>query len=138
MAVLVKGRKYMAERGTFLQGSVKIDGDFLMAHRCTIWGNLVVTGNLYLCPECQINGNVLCTGGVIGRSSAINGTVTATEGPLIVCDGAKIREINCKGDVSLRPEVSSESVTGVNILVLGKVHCGKLMGKNTRVISPSA
>ena len=137
MAVLVKGRKYMAEYGTFLQGSVKIEGDFLMAHRCTIWGNLVVTGSLYLCPECQINGKVICTGGVIGRRSSITGTMMVTGGPLIVCDGAQIKEINCKGDVCLRPEVSSESVTGSNILVIGKVHCGKLRGKNTRLISQS-
>jgi len=135
--VHVKDSNYMAKRGSFFQGSIKIDGDFLLGTRSTIWGNLVVAGNLYLMSECQINGNVTCAGGVIGRGTVVTGTFTTTQenGSLTVCDGAKINVISSSGDVYLRPDVTSAEVFGNNILVQGKVHCGRLMGKNTRVIS---
>jgi len=135
MVVFVQGTKYMAPRGSFFQGSVKVDGDLLLGQRSTIWGNLVVNGNLYLMPQCQINGNVTCNGGIIGHGTVISGTYYVNQGTLTVCDGAKIHTITSTGDIFLRPDVTSEEVSGINILVLGKVHCGRLMGKNTRIIS---
>ena len=39
------------------------------------------------------------------------------------------------GNVLLRPGIVSDEVHGENILVMGKIHCGKLMGRNTRVVT---
>ena len=135
MKIFVKDNLHMAERGSYFRDSVKIDGDFLFPSRTYFWRDLVVTGNLYLCPESHVAGNVKCNGAVICRGSVIEGELDSGEEQLTVCDKAKIRVINSSGNVLLRPEMVSAEVHGVNILVMGKIYCGKLMGKNTRVIS---
>jgi len=135
MAVLYKGNQYMAERGSFFRESVKIDGDFLVASRSTFWKNLVVSGNLYLCPECQIKGNILCYGGVVSRGCIIEGELKAIAGPVTLCDGAFIGKVTSQGDVIVRPGVRASEIYGDLITVMGKVKCGKLMGKKTRVVS---
>lgn len=135
MAVLFKGNQYMAERGSFFPESVKIDGDFLVGPRGTFWKNLVVTGNLYLCPECQVKGNIICRGGVISRGCVLDGELKVTDGPLTLCDKANVNKVNCNGDVFIRPGVSAGEIYGDTILVLGKINCGKLLGKKTRVVS---
>ncbi len=135
MAVFYKGNQYMAEHGSFFRESVKIDGDFLVASRSTFWKNLVVFGNLYLCPDCQVKGNVLCWGSVVSRGCTIDGELKAIAGPVTLCDGAKIGKVNSQGDIFVRPGVTASEIYGDLITVMGKVHCGKLMGKKTRVIS---
>ena len=83
-----------------------------------------------------MKGNVTCKGGVICRGCVIEGDLIAeSDGELRICDGASINRILSTGDVYLRKDVSASEVRGNNILVLGKIQCGKLMGKNTRVVS---
>lgn len=135
MAILVQDSLYMPERGSYFEESVKIDGDFLVPPRTEFWKDLVVKGTLSLCPESHIKGNVSCKGGVISRGCIIDGDLNVDGGVLIVCDGAVINRILSTGDVYLRQNVTAGEVRGNNILVMGKVQCGKLMGKNTRVIS---
>ena len=134
MAVIYKGTQYLAEPGSFFRGSVKIDGDFVVSARSTFWKNLVVTGNLYLCPECQIKGNVSCKSGVISRGCVIDGELSVSEGPVTLCDGADVHIVSCAGDVLVRPGVSSAEISGDTITVVGKIHCGRVMGKKTRVV----
>lgn len=135
MAVIYKGTQYVAETGSFFRESVKIDGDFTVAPRGTFWKDLVVTGNLYLAPLCQIKGNVSCKAAIVSRGCIIDGTMTITEGPLTLCDGADVQKVTCAGDVLIRPGVCAREVHGETITVVGKVHCGKIMGKKTRVVS---
>lgn len=95
----------------------------------------MVTGKLFLCPESHVAGNVTCNGAVVCRDSVIEGELNAGTEQLTVCDNAKVRVIRSDGNVLLRPGVISAEVRGVNILVMGKIQCGKLMGKNTRVVT---
>lgn len=135
MTIFVQDRLHMAERGSYYEGSVKIDGDFLVPPRTEFWKDIVVSGNIFLCPESHVKGNVTCAGGVICRGCVIDGDLIAEGGELRICDGAFVHRIISTGDVYLRKDVSASEVRGNNILVMGKIQCGKLMGKNTRVIS---
>lgn len=135
MAVLVKDNLYMAEPGSYYRESVKIDGDFLVPPRTYFWRDVVVSGKLILCPESHIAGNAECHGAVVARGCIIEGELDSGEEPVVVCDGAKVRIIRSTGNVLLRPGITSSEVRGENILVMGKIQCGKLMGKNTRVVS---
>ncbi len=135
MTIFVQDTLHMAERGSYYEGSVKIDGDFLVPPRTEFWKDIVVSGCIYLCPETHVKGNVICKGGIIGRGCVIEGDLTADGGELRICDGAAVHRIISTGDVFLRKDVSASEVRGNNILVMGKIQCGKLMGKNTRVVS---
>ena len=135
MAIFVQDTLHMAERGSYYEGSVKIDGDFLVPPHTEFWKDIVVSGNIYLCPESHVKGNVTCKGGVICRGCVIEGDLIAEDGELRICDGASVHRIISTGDVYLRKDVISSEVRGNNILVMGKIQCGKLMGKNTRVVS---
>ncbi len=135
MVILVQDSLHMAERGSYFEGSVKIDGDFLVPPRTEFWKDVDVAGSLYLCPESHIKGNVSCSGGVICRGCVIEGDLVVNGGELTLCDGATIKRVLSSGDVFIRPGVTAAEVRGENILVLGKIQCGKLMGKNTRVVS---
>ncbi|MDO5845382.1 MAG: polymer-forming cytoskeletal protein [Methanocorpusculum sp.] len=135
MAVLVKDNLYMAEPGSYYRGSVKIDGDFLVPPRTYFWRDVVVSGKLILCPESHIAGNAACRGAVVARGCVIEGELNSGAEPVVVCDGAKVRVIRSTGSVLLRPGITASEVRGENILVMGKIQCGKLMGKNTRVVS---
>ena len=135
MKVFVKDNLHMAEAGSYFRDSVKIDGDFLVPPRTHFWRDLVVTGKLLLGPQSHVAGNVKCNGAVICHDAVIEGELDSGLEQLTVCDNAKVRVIKSEGDVLLRPEIVSAEVSGINILVVGKVQCGKLMGKNTRVIT---
>lgn len=135
MTVFVKDGLHMAKKGSYFRESVKVDGDFLVPPRTQFWKDLVVSGTLYLCPESHVAGNVSCNGAVICRDCVIEGELSSGKEQLTVCDGAKIRIIRSEGDVLLRKGAVSSEVHGVNVLVVGKIHCAKLMGKNTRVVS---
>lgn len=135
MTIFVKDKMHMAEAGSYFRESVKIDGDFLVPPRTYFWKDLVVTGSLYMCPESHVAGNVSCNGAVICRDTVIEGELDSGKEQLTVCDNAKVRVIKSDGNVLLREGMTSSEVHGVNILVMGKIQCAKLMGKNTRVIS---
>lgn len=135
MKVFVKGSTYMAEPGSYFKESVKIDGDFIVPAKTQFWRNLVVTGNLSLGVGSRVAGNIRCNGAVVSRACLIEGELIASDGQVTICDGARVRVIRSEGNVLLRPGMSADEVHGENILVMGKVHCGKLMGRNTRVVT---
>ena len=43
MAIFVQDTLHMAERGSYYEGSVKIDGDFLVPPRTEFWKDIVVS-----------------------------------------------------------------------------------------------
>ena len=135
MKVFVKGTTYLAEPGSYFKDSVKIDGDFIVPPKTQFWKDLVVSGHLSLGVGSRVGGNITCNGAVIGRGCLVEGELNAGSEQLTVCDGARVRVIRSEGDVLLRPGIVSDEVHGENILVMGKIHCGKLMGRNTRVVT---
>jgi predicted acyltransferase (DUF342 family) len=46
--VIQKGTTFFAQKGTYFEGNVKIDGDFIVPARTHFWGRLTVTGTLEL------------------------------------------------------------------------------------------
>ncbi|MDU9376608.1 hypothetical protein McpSp1_12310 [Methanocorpusculaceae archaeon Sp1] len=135
MKVFVKDRTYLAERGSYFKESVKIDGDFIVPPKTQFWRDLVVTGNLSLGVGSRVGGNITCNGAVISRGCLVEGELVSDTEQVTICDGARVRVVKSNGNVLLRPGIVSDEVHGENILVMGKVHCGKLMGRNTRVIN---
>ncbi len=135
MKVFVKGKTYLAEPGSYFKESVKIDGDFIVPPKIQFWKDLVVTGHLSLGVGSRVGGNITCNGAVISRGCLVEGELVSDTDQVTICDGARVRVVKSNGNVLLRPGIVSDEVHGENILVMGKVHCGKLMGTNTRVIT---
>lgn len=135
MKVFVKDTTYLAEPGCYFKKPVKIDGDFIVPPKTQFWKDLVVTGTLSLGVGSRVGGNVTCNGAVISRGCLIEGELISDTEQVTICDGARVRAIRSNGNVLLRPGIVSDEVHGENILVMGKVHCGKLMGRNTRVVT---
>ena len=92
-------------------------------------------GYVFILPSSFDPGNMVIYTKDNERIGVIEGDLIAEGGELRICDGAVVNRIISTGDVFLRKDVSAAEVRGNNILVLGKVKCGKLMGKNTRVVS---
>ncbi|HJJ99073.1 MAG TPA: polymer-forming cytoskeletal protein [Methanocorpusculum sp.] len=135
MKIFVKDTTYLAEPGSLFTYSVKIDGDFIVPQKTHFWKDLVVTGHLSLGAYSRVYGNVSCNGAVISRGCLVEGELNAETEQLTVCDGARVRIIRSKGNILLRPGIVSDEVHGENILVMGKIHCRKLVGRNTRIIT---
>ncbi len=48
--ILQKGNTYFAQKGSYFEGNVRIDGDFIVPAHTHFWGRLSVSGNLELAP----------------------------------------------------------------------------------------
>ena len=48
--LIQKGNTYFSQKGSYFEGNVKVDGDFVVPAHTHFWGRLTVTGNLELGP----------------------------------------------------------------------------------------
>ncbi len=134
MKVFRDGDTFIAPRGSYFEGNVKINGDFIAPVDTHFWGHLVVDGNLELGPNSTVKYKLTCRNAVIGANVKIGGDVNV-EGSITVCDNTTMKNINAGGNVILRPGVSVGDVKcGGTLYVLGKVQSGKLFGKQVKVL----
>ena len=132
--VISHGNTFFAPKGSYYEGNVKIDGDFVVPPRTHFWGRLVVAGRLELGARSSIALDVTCGSAIIGSQSRIKGPLTAT-GDVTLLDHAAVLSVSAGGNVIIRPGVHVGDVTaGETITVHGKIKSGKLTGKNMKVL----
>ena len=129
-----KGNTYFAQKGSYFEGNVKVDGDFVVPPHTHFWGRLTVTGNLELGPRSSVALDISCWGAVIGSQCRIKGPIVA-HGDVTILDHASIHSIQAGGKVILRPGVIVGDVTSQDaIIVHGKIKSGNLIGKSMKVL----
>ena len=132
--VIQKGNTFFAQKGTYFEGNVKIDGDFIVPGRTHFWGRLTVTGTLELGPRSSVALGINCWNAVIGSHSTIKGPLIA-HGDVTILDHAAVHSIDAGGRVILRTGVTVGDVTSKDaIIVHGKIKSGNLVGKSMKVI----
>jgi predicted acyltransferase (DUF342 family) len=134
MKIYRDGSTYIAPKGAYFEGNVKINGDFIVPPCTHFWGILVVDGRLELGPNSTVGSRVTCRDAVIGSGTEIKGPVNVS-GSITVCDRARLHSINAGGDVILRPgiEVGDVKCEGT-LFVYGKISSGKLFGRQVKVL----
>jgi len=132
--VIQKGNTFFAQKGTYFEGNVKIDGDFIVPAHTHFWGRLTVTGTLELGPRSSVALDVHCWNAVIGSQSKIKGPIIA-HGDVTILDHAVVHSVEAGGKVILRPGVTVGDVTSQDaIIVHGRIKSGKLIGKSMKVL----
>ncbi|MDH7592891.1 MAG: polymer-forming cytoskeletal protein [Methanomicrobiales archaeon] len=135
MKVFRQGDTYIAPKGAFFDGNVKLDGHFIAPPDTHVWGKLVIGGRLELGPRSSVGGEVLAQSAIIGHGARIKGPLIVLENAT-VCDDATIHSIQAGGNVVIRPGVKVGDVTcDETITVYGKIKSGKLVGRNVKIMS---
>ena len=75
MKVFRDGDTFIAPRGSYFEGNVKINGDFIAPPDTHFWGHLVVDGDLQLGPGSSVKYKLTCRNAVIGANVRIGGDV---------------------------------------------------------------
>ncbi|MDN7024004.1 polymer-forming cytoskeletal protein [Methanoculleus sp. FWC-SCC1] len=133
MKIYRHGDTYIAPKGSFFDGNVRIDGNFITPPETHIWGNLIVEGNLDLGPLSTVGGRVESRSVVIGHDAKIKGSVVVQENAT-VCDNARLHSIEAGGDITLRPGVVVGDVSSSEtIYVYGKIKSERLVGRAVKV-----
>jgi cytoskeletal protein CcmA (bactofilin family) len=133
MKVYQRGDTFIAPRGSFFDGHVRVDGNLITPADTHFWGKLVVAGRLELGPGSSVGGQVIAQSAIIGPRSKVKGPLITLEN-ITVCDRACIQSIQAGGHVLLRPGVVVGDVkSDETIVVMGKVQSGKLLGRNVKV-----
>jgi predicted acyltransferase (DUF342 family) len=132
--VIQKGSTFFAQDGSYFEGNVKIDGDFIVPAHTHFWGKLHVTGSLELGPRSSVALDISCWNAIIGSQCRVKGPIIA-HGDVTVLDHAVVHSIQAGGKVILRGGVSVGDVTsGGMITVHGRIKSGNLVGKTMKVL----
>ena len=132
--LIQKGTTYFAQKGSYFEGNVRVDGDFVVPPHTHFWGRLSVTGTLELGPRSSVALEVACRNAVIGSQCRIKGPIVA-EGDVTILDHAVVHSVKATGNVILRPGVIVGDVTSQGAIVIhGKIKSGNLIGKSMKVL----
>jgi predicted acyltransferase (DUF342 family) len=132
--VIRAGSTYFAPKGSYYEGNVRIDGDFVVPAHTHFWGRLVVTGRLELGPYSSVALDVACESAIIGSRTRIKGPLVAS-GDVTLLDHAAVHSVKAGGNVIIRPGVRVGDVTSSGtIFVHGRIKSGKLIGKNMKIL----
>ncbi len=133
MKVYRHGNTYIAPKGSFFDGNVKIDGNFIAPPETHIWGNMVVAGCLELGPYSTVGGYVEAESIVIGHDARIKGPLRVLE-TATICDNACLHSVQAGGNIIIRPGVRVGDVNSAEtIFVYGKVTSERLFGRAVKV-----
>ncbi|WP_342771883.1 polymer-forming cytoskeletal protein [Methanoculleus sp. UBA300] len=133
MKVYRHGDTYIAPKGSFFDGNVKIDGNFITPPETHIWGNLLVSGRLELGPCSTVGGFIEAGNIIVGHDAKIKGPLRVKT-TVTICDNACLCSIRAGGDITLRPGVSVGDVNSdETIFVYGKVASERLFGRAVKV-----
>jgi predicted acyltransferase (DUF342 family) len=132
--VIRKGSTYYAPKGSYYEGNVRIDGDFIVPARTHFWGRLVVTGRLELGMKSSVALDVECGSAIIGSHARVRGPLVAV-GDVTLLDHCVVYSVAAGGKVIIRPDVHVGDVTSSDMIIVhGKIKSGKLTGKSMKVI----
>jgi len=133
MKVYRHGDTYIAPKGSFFDGNVKIDGNFITPPETHIWGNVIVAGCLELGPGSTVGGFIEAESIVVGHDARIKGPLRV-KGAATICDNACLRSVQAGGNITLRPGVRVGDVNSTEtIFVYGKVTSERLFGRAVKV-----
>jgi cytoskeletal protein CcmA (bactofilin family) len=133
MKIYRHGDTYIAPKGSFFDGNVKIDGNFIAPPETHIWGDLIVEGSLELGPLSTVGGKIASKSVVVGHDAKVKGAVVVEENAT-VCDNARLHSIKAGGDITLRPGVVVGDVqSSETIYVYGKIKSESLVGRAVKV-----
>ncbi len=134
MKIYRQGDSFIAPRGSYFDGNVRVPGNFIVPPETHIWGRLDVNGTLELGPMSTVGGDVTCERAVIGNKVRIKGRLDVIE-DVVLCDDAKVATVRAGGDITLRPGVKVGEVSSdETIYVVGKIQSGRLTGRNVKVL----
>jgi len=134
MKIYRQGDSFIAPRGSYFDGNVRVPGNFIVPPETHIWGRLDVNGTLELGPMSTVGGDVTCERAVIGNKVRIKGTLDVIE-DVVLCDDVKVAAVRAGGDITLRPGVKVGEVSSdETIYVVGKIESGRLTGRNVKVL----
>ncbi|MDD1694860.1 MAG: polymer-forming cytoskeletal protein [Methanoregula sp.] len=129
-----KGNTYFAQKGSYFEGNVKVDGDFVVPPHTHFWGRLNVTGSLELGPRSSVALEITCGSAVIGSQCRVKGPIVA-HGDVTVLDHASVHSVRAGGKVILRTGVIIGDVTSEDMIIVhGKIKSGNLIGKSMKVL----
>ncbi|MGA2122477.1 MAG: polymer-forming cytoskeletal protein [Methanoregula sp.] len=132
--LIQKGNTYFAQKGSYFEGNVKVDGDFVVPPHTHFWGRLNVTGNLELGPRSSVALEISCWSAVIGSQCRVKGPIIA-HGDVTILDNASVHSVQAGGKVILRPGIVVGNVTSQDaIIVHGRIKSGNLIGKSMKVL----
>jgi len=132
--LIQKGNTYFAQKGSYFEGNVKVDGDFVVPPRTHFWGRLTVTGTLELGPRSSVALDIACRNAVIGSQCRVKGPISA-KGEVTILDHASIHSVQAGGKVIIRPGVIVGDVTSQDAIIIhGKIKSGNLIGKSMKVL----
>ena len=132
--ILQRGNIFFAQKGSYFEGNVKIDGDFIVPARTHFWGRLTVAGTLELGPRSSVALDISCGNAVIGSQCRVKGPIIA-RGDVTILDHAVVHSIDAGGKVILRTGITVGDVrSGDAIIVHGKIKSGNLVGKSMKVL----
>ena len=132
--VIQKGTTYFAQKGSYFEGNVRIDGDFVVPPHTHFWGRLTVTGTLELGPRSSVALDITCGSAVIGSQCRVKGPIVS-QSDVVILDHAVVHTVQAGGRVILRPNVTVGDVTSQDaIIVHGKIKSGNLIGKSMKVL----
>jgi len=132
--VIQKGSTYYAPKGSYYEGNVRIDGDFIVPARTHFWGRLVVTGRLELGMKSSVALDVECGSAIIGSHARVKGPLVA-KGDVTLLDHCAVYSVQAGGKVMIRPDVHVGDVTSNDVITVhGKIKSGKLTGKSMKVL----
>ncbi|WP_292384714.1 polymer-forming cytoskeletal protein [Methanoculleus sp. UBA430] len=133
MKVYRHGDTYIAPKGSFFDGNVKVDGNFITPPETHIWGNVVVAGCLELGSGSTVGGFIEAESIVVGHDAKIKGPLRI-KGTATICDNASLHSIQAGGNITLRPGVRVGDVNSAEtIYVYGKVTSERLFGRAVKV-----
>ncbi|NLA38870.1 MAG: polymer-forming cytoskeletal protein [Methanomicrobiales archaeon] len=133
MKIYRHGDTYIAPKGSFFDGNVKINGNFIVPGETHIWGNVIVAGCFELGAYSTIGGYVEAEKIIIGHDARIKGPLTVLK-TATVCDNAYLHSIRAGGDITLRPGVKVGDVSSEEtIYVYGKIASERLFGRAVKV-----
>lgn len=133
MKVYRHGDTYIAPKGSFFDGNVKIDGNFITPPETHVWGNMIVSGRLELGPGSTVGGFIEAGSIVAGHDVRIKGPITVAE-TATICDNACLHSITAGGNITLRPGVRVGAVNSAEtIFIYGKVTSERLFGRAVKV-----
>lgn len=133
MKLFQHGDTYVASRGAFFDGNVKVNGNLILPPETHVWGRLLVAGRLEIGPRSSVGEGVESQSAIIGSHVKIKGPLRVLE-DVLVCDNAHIHSIDAGGNVTLRSGVGVGEVrSDETIYVYGRIRSGKLLGRNVKV-----
>ncbi|MDD1672367.1 MAG: polymer-forming cytoskeletal protein [Methanomicrobiales archaeon] len=135
MKIFQRGDTYIAPKGAYFDGHVRINGNFITPPDTHFWGNLEVGGRLELGPGSSVGSQILAQSAIIGPRVKVQGPLIVLEN-LVVCDKSILQSIQAGGNVLLRPGVTVGDVkSDETITVVGKIQSGQLVGRNVKIFA---